>query len=137
MIVSLTEFHYYFSLTGRRGGLFSIEAGFALSGDGGEGTEAVKHAMQGVMDRHISLCDRVFAEILVGKREPKMTDTAHSVCAGYVYKGTYPSGLRRYGRPDNARRLASIFGIVDPDLRGGSERHSSYEAAIDLESFTF
>ncbi len=40
--------------------------------------------MRGLVQRHTEMYDRVFEEIVAGKKGPTMTDTAYTMSAGYL-----------------------------------------------------
>jgi len=84
----LTRFHYYFSMTGQKGGLFSLEMEFSPVPASDESREAaLKRAfktMETLLDGEL-LEDESFA---FGKT-PTFTDTSHSTSIGYDYEGVW------------------------------------------------
>ncbi len=84
----LTRFHYYFSITGRDGGFFSLEMDFSpVPAPGETGKDALKRAFKSVetlLDGEL-LEDQSFT---FGKT-PTFTDTSHSTSVGYDYEGVW------------------------------------------------
>ena len=127
MIVSLGNFSYYFSVTGGRGGLMSMDNGFQLRPDGSETDEDVKNAMRGLVQTHTRMFDRLFDGILQGKREPVLTDTPHMISTGYRYRGR----LTQWSKARLEKNLAALFGGETVDPRG--ERSTVYDNDISIE----
>ena len=110
MNLLLNRFHYYFSMKGERGGLFSMEWEF-LPAPGADRDEAGMEAALGV---HVDMLDRVFASVLSGKRVGSLSDGPGGRTVGYDYQGSMTSWGARRAR----RRLGKLFGpeAASPDL---------------------
>lgn len=138
MNVRLENFEYYFTVTGTEDGLQWCSATFVPAPSAEEGTEAATAAIRDLADRYVWILDRLFAEgILAGGRQPVMYDGFGSGEVGYEYEGVFRR-MPLVGRaPDRAARLSKVFGIPDPDMRGGSgRRHVPRSASVALSTET-
>ena len=117
MSVTLSDFSYYFSVTGNEGGLFSVKVEFAIPVNRNDQKAAMSAARE-LMDRHTTLFDRVFSKIVTGDRKPKMVDSPGSMNVGYVYESSWDSKLPELNASDLAQQLVSVYGVTDPDMRG-------------------
>ena len=102
MNLLLNRFDYFFSMEGKRGGLFSMEWHF-LPATGADRDETGMEAAFGV---HVDLLDRVFASVLSGKRVGSLSDTPGQRTAGYSYRGS----MTLLGALLARRRLGTLFG---------------------------
>ena len=127
MIIRMTNFHYYFSLKGSEGGLFSMECTFRLAPEKGETPADVKTAMRDLVQTHTQLLDGLYRDLIPGNREPVLTDSPHAISTGYRYSGK----LTKRGMRRAAARLAAMFGDAAVDPRGG---HSPFrELRVEIE----
>lgn len=135
MNVQLADFGYSFVVKGAEGGLRSLHASFVPARSGPEDTAAAKAAMQGVVDRYINILDVLFAkDFLDGRRQPRMSDRPDSVDVGYEYKGTWKKRLPLVPARDVSTRLAEMFGIRDPDMRGAHNPHWPHTSSITFSA---
>ena len=143
MKVFLTDIMYSFSVDGSSGGLKELvlnlipESGRGIPAD--EDADSVRVAMRegselyAVMDRYVSVLDRLFAEdFLEGRRQPWWKDERDTVQAGYRYGGRWRAKARRRPDAEVAARLAEIFGVPDPDMRGGQGARTDLGARVTL-----
>lgn len=101
--MELVRIHYYFSVEGRRGGLFSLEFKFLPQT---EQNEPVQEALKQDFKTLESLLDRV---LLGGRgwsfeKTPIFSDSPHSTRVGYEYRGSWKSGPLGF-----AKRLIESF----------------------------
>ena len=76
------------------------------------------------------LLDELFgSDLLDGKKQPTMMDSAHTVNVGYSYKGFWRKAPLLGKEPDIASAITDIFGLADPDVRGGRSPHVSLSAS--------
>ena len=109
MDLVLNRFGHYFSMEGRRGGLFSTEWDF-LPVPGADRDEACMEAALGV---HVDMLDRLFASVLSGKRVESLSDSPSQRTVGYSYRGS----LTSWGALMARRRLGKLFG---PEAAGAN-----------------
>ena len=113
----IEEFTCYFSLHGSKGGLYSLKCGFRLHpGAGDGGGEEMKEAIRDLVAAHAGPLDRLFDTVVVGERQPILTDSPYAVSTGYRYEGR----IRKRGGKRIAARLAEMFGESAIDGRGGT-----------------
>ena len=138
MNVRLETFQHSFSVTGTEGGLDCCSVKFVSARPAKEDADAATAAMQDVADRYVGILDRLFAEgVLQGERQPVINDGYGSVEVGYAYKGSFRRAPLLGRAPDSAARLSEVFGIPDPDMRGGSGRqHVSHSASVTFSTGT-
>ncbi len=130
MIVTLTDFQYYFSLQGNSGGLFSMECAFKLYPDRRETVSEVKEAMRALVRRHTDILDSLYDDVIPGNREPILMDTGYSMSTGYRYRGKLTrKGIKRL--PD---RLAPIFGVRAVDTRGELSTWTDHDVTIECSA---
>lgn len=130
MIVSLARFHYFFSLTGSRGGLWSMDCDFELRAEGPEDAAGAVGAVRDLMRTHTDMFDRLFDDVMRGKREPTLIDTPHSASTGYEYRGT----LASWSAKRLERYLAEMFGNGAVDPRGGRSRTREQSVSIEFSA---
>ena len=124
MRMVLTNFDYEFRLHAMEGGLESTTWIFEPRPEPGDGVEAVREGVLATADLHRELLDRVFAEVLKGRRKPVMSggrdkgsrDDELTVNSGYQYVGR----LTWRGRRLLGRRLHRLFGEHPGDPRPDS-----------------
>ena len=87
MNVRLVNFHYYFTMTGRVRNLFSIDCQFQPILRDGTSEAEVKACAREQVEVYIDKLDRVFRELVKGKREPFLNDSPNRVTVGYKFEG--------------------------------------------------
>ena len=102
MNLLLNRFGYYFSVEGKRGGLFSTEWGFLPAPD----TDRDEAGMEAALGVHVDILNRLFASVLSGKRVESLSDIPGRRTVGYSYRGRLTSWGARLAR----RRLGKLFG---------------------------
>ena len=102
MNLLLNCFGYYFSMEGKRGGLFSMEWDFLPAPGAGRDEADMEAALGG----HVDMLDRLFASVLSGKRVESLSDIPGRRTVGYSYRG----GLTSWGARRARRRLGKLFG---------------------------
>ena len=99
MELILNRFGYFFSVQGRRGGLFSTDWHFLPAPDADR--DEARAGMDAALGVHADMLDRLFASVLSGKREESLSDSPGHKAAGYRYRG----GLTPWGALLARRRL--------------------------------
>ena len=130
MEISLSDFSYYFGLTGNSGGLASMEMEFKPYLYKGQEIDDVKAAARGCMDRYMEVLDPLYNDVIDGKKEPQLTDTPYLVNTGYRYTGYFRKRWLR--SPDKG--LKAIFGEVAPEPHGDISVHERQDVTV-LYSF--
>ena len=105
MEIMLSDFHYYFTMTGEQGGLYSLSMEFEPSGVVASSDE-MKEVVRYAIATHTDLLDRILSEVVEGEKKPTMTDTSHQTSIGYHYCGN----LTRKGVRNLGDHLQSLFG---------------------------
>ena len=105
MEIMLSDFHYYFAMTGEQGGLYSLSMEFEPSGVVASSDE-MKEVVRYAIATHTDLLDRILSEVVEGEKKPTMTDTSHQTSIGYHYCGN----LTRKGVRNLGDHLQSLFG---------------------------
>ena len=132
----LTHFDYEFDIHGPGGGLESTTWIYEPRPDEGEGGAEMRDAVLAAGDLHRELLDRVFADVLKGRRRPVLRDRpggghgsrAPSLVSGYQYVGRLTwAGRRRLGR-----RLRRLFGEGAGGPPGDLYPHETRYANIGL-----
>ena len=101
----LAYFHYYFTMTGKVRNLFSIECQFQPILPDGASEAEVKAGAQELVEVYIDILDRVFRELVRGKREPFLQDSPNQVTVGYQFEGR----IRKLPLAILTRRARSVF----------------------------
>lgn len=115
MKVSLSDFSYYFNLTGTSGGLYSMEMKFKPRLEGERKVaDDLKAAARYCVDVYTSVIDPLYVDLIDGKKEPLLIDTPYSISSGYRYDGRFTDK----GRKILERRLHETFGEEPLDARG-------------------
>ncbi|WP_424947546.1 hypothetical protein [Candidatus Spongiihabitans sp.] len=127
----IKEFSYYFSTTGKAGGLFSTDFVF-LPGDGSEQSAmdaaTLKQSVSADFHRLRELLDRMLinGDGVKGAREPTFTDSPGQSTGGYKYVGEIVKGrMPALIRPRYQADVAFAFA-----WRG---RHASASVKVKLE----
>ena len=105
MNVRLAYFSYYFTMTGKVRDLYSIECQFQPILPDGAGEADVKACAQELVEVYMDILDRVFRELVKGKREPFLTDSPNQVNVGYQFEGQ----TRKLPLAILTRRTKAIF----------------------------
>ena len=130
MEISLSDFSYYFGLTGNSGGLASMEMEFRPYLYKGQKIDDIKAAARGCIDKYMEVLDPLYNDVIDGKKEPQLTDSPYLVSTGYQYTGRFTK--RRLRSLDKG--LRAIFGEVTLEPRGDISVYSHQEVTI-LYSF--
>ena len=115
MRVEMTQFYYYFTLEGGKGGLFSLSGEYGVEPATGDSQEDVKGAMRDLVQVHTDMLDGLFDKVLTGSRKPVLVDSPGSISTGY----NYDCSLKKRPEMLIRRRLAEQFGADAVDARGG------------------
>ena len=134
--MELTHFDYAFDIHGPGGGLGSTAWIFEPRPDEGDGDAEMREAVVAAADLHRELLDRVFADVLKGRRRPVLSDrpgggygsSEPSLVSGYQYVGR----LTWAGRCRLGRRLRRLFGDSAGDPPGDLYLHRTRYANIGL-----
>lgn len=130
MEISLSNFSYYFRLTGDSGGLASMEMEFKPYLYKGQEIDDIKAAARGCMDRYLEVLDPLFKDVIDGKKEPQLTDNPYLVSTGYLYTGRFTKrGLRSLDKG-----LRAVFGQVPPEPHGDISVYKNQDVTV-LYSF--
>ena len=105
MEIVLSNFFYYFTMTGEEGGLCSFSMEFEPNGAVANSDE-MKEVVRCAIATHTDLFDRIFSEVVKGEKKPTMIDTSHKTSIGYHYRGH----LTRKGVRNLGEHLQSLFG---------------------------
>ena len=105
MNVRLAYFHYHFTMTGKVRDLFSITYGFLPVHRDGASEAEVKACAQELIEVYMDILDRVFRELVKGKREPFLEDSPNQVTVGYQFEGR----VRRLPLAILTRRARAVF----------------------------
>ena len=103
MKVILDGFSYYYSST--VGGLFSTSWKFAPEDLQHTDVETVKSGLKSIASAHQDIAERLFSEVVKGKREPVLEDNPLETCFGYKYRGRLSMTRKLF----LVRRLQNIF----------------------------
>lgn len=126
MEIILSHFHYYFTMTGEEGGLFSFSMEFEPNGTAS--SDEMKEVVQRAIATHTDLLDRIFSEVVKGEKKPIMTDTPSNTSIGYHYCG----GFTRKGVRNLGDHMQSLFGErVEP--LGTPSIHQQQDAKVICE----
>ena len=106
MRIVMSDFFYYFSLKGSGGGLHSMECKFKPVPAGNEDIEDMKSATRRLMQTHTDILDRLYDDVISGKKEPILADSPGRISTGYEYSGRLKTGKARA----LDRRLRELFG---------------------------
>ena len=106
MDLILNRFRYFFSMQGKRGGLFSTEWHFLPAPDADQ--DEAKAGMEAALSFHDDMLDRLFTSVLLGKRTELLSDSPGQRTVGYRYRGS----LTPWGALLARRRLGKLF---DPE----------------------
>ena len=104
MELILNRFGYFFSVEGRRGGLFSTDWHFLPAPDADR--DEARAGMEAAVGVHADALDRLFASVLSGKRQESLSDGPSHRAVGYRYRGS----LTPWGALIARRRLRTLFG---------------------------
>ena len=126
MDIAISEFRYFFRLTGETGGLSSIDVEFKPLRAKWRSSDHMKAAARQCIDAYTEVLDQLFGDLIDGEREPQMTDTPYSISTGYGYRGYLPE--RNFGAVE--ARLAELFGAEAVDLRGELSPHRPLSASV-------
>ena len=74
MEISLSDFSYYFGLTGNSGGLASMELEFRPCLYKGQKIDDIKAAARGCVDKYMEVLDPLYNDVIDGKKEPQLTE---------------------------------------------------------------
>ncbi len=105
MEIMLSDFHYYFTMTGEEGGLCSFSMEFEPNGVAASSDE-MKEVVRCAIATHTDLLDRILSEMAEGEKKPTMIDTSHQTSIGYHYRGN----LTRKSMRNLGDHLQSLFG---------------------------
>ena len=130
MEISLSNFSYFFRLTGNSGGLASMDMEFKPYVRKEQEIDDIKAAARGCMDRYLEVLDPLFRDVIDGKKEPQLTDNPYLVSTGYLYTGRFK---KRWLRSSD-KGLRAIFGEVTPEPHGDIPDHAHQEVTV-LYSF--
>ena len=130
MEISLSNFSYFFRLTGNSGGLASMEMEFKPYLHEGQEVDDIKTAARGCIDRYTEVLDPLYNDLIDGKKEPQLTDTPHLVRTGYRYTGHF---TRRRLRTLE-KHLRAMFAEETVEPRGDISVYEPQEVTI-LYSF--
>ena len=70
MKIVLSAFHYYFTLEGSSGGLFSIMYDFKPRPEPGEGVDELKTATKRLMQTYADMLESLYGDVIEGGKEP-------------------------------------------------------------------
>lgn len=130
MEISLSNFSYFFRLTGNSGGLASMDMEFKPYVCKEQEIDDIKAAARGCMDRYLEVLDPLFKDVIDGKKEPQLTDNPYLVSTGYLYTGRFK---KRWLRSSD-EGLRAIFGEVTLVPHSDISDHAHQEVTI-LYSF--
>ena len=105
MNVRLAYFRYYFTMTGKVRDLFSIDCRFQPILPDGASEAEVKACAQELVEVYMDILDRVFRELVKGKREPFLEDYPNQVTVGYQFEGR----IRKLPLALLTRRARAVF----------------------------
>lgn len=126
MDIAISEFRYFFRLTGESGGLSSIDVEFKPVRTKWRSSDHMKAAARRCIDAYTEVLDQLFGDLIDGEREPQMTDTAYSISTGYGYRGYLPE--RNFDAVES--RLGRLFGADAVDARGDLSPHRPLAASV-------
>ena len=126
MEIAISEFRYFFRLTGETGGLSSIDVEFKPLRTKWRSSDHMKAAARQCIDAYTEVLDQLFGDLIDGEREPQMTDTPYSISTGYGYRGYLPE--RNFGNVE--ARLGGLFGVEAVDARGELSAHRPLSASV-------
>ena len=131
MNVVLAHFAYSLHVRGRKGGLEYLLMRFEPPGDARDDWEAATDALRPVMERYTGIFDRLVAEdFLKAGRVPVLDEGSGAGDVGYEWSGSWRRRSLFRRRPDVGKRLATIFGVQGPDMRGKEERRIPHRASV-------
>ena len=130
MEISLSDFSYYFGLTGNSGGLASMEMEFRPYLYKGQKIDDIKAAARGCIDKYMEVLDPLYNDVLDGTKEPQLTDSPYLVSTGYQYTGRFKKRWLR----SPVKGLRAIFGEVTPEPHGNISVYANQDVTI-LYSF--
>lgn len=113
MNVRLVHFHYDFTMTGKVRDLFSITYRFWPAPRDDTSEAEAKACARELVEVYMDMLDRVFRELVKGKREPFLEDYPNQVTVGYQFEGRG----RKLPLAILTRRARAVFacqGVRDP-----------------------
>ena len=111
--VRLVHFRYYFTMTGKVRNLFPITCRFQPVLPDGASEAEVKACGQELVEVYMDILDRVFRELVKGKREPFLEDYPNQVTVGYQFEG-YGRKLPLAILTRRARAVFACQAVRDP-----------------------
>ena len=126
MEISLSNFSYFFRLTGNSGGLVSMELEFKPYLYEGQEVYDIKAVARGCIDSYNEIFDPLYNAVIDGKKEPQLTDTPHLVRTSYRYTGCF---TRRRLRALE-KLLRAMFGEETVEPRGDISVHEPQEVTL-------
>lgn len=128
MTLALTEFSYYFSARGARGGLYSTD--WTISPEGND--PAARRALGALASAHTESLDRLFGGLVKRRPKPHMADHGSTNVA---FDWHLDGRLTARGARRVRSRLARMFGIDRVDARGELTAFDSLEARIEVKAW--
>lgn len=126
MEISLIDFFYYFDLTKSQGGLHIMDMKFKPCSGTKKNFDDMKATARRCIDAYTGMLDPIYDGILDGKKEPRLTDTPHSISSGYRYKGRFIEG----NLDTLETRLQEMFGKEAVDMRGDFSPHLQQDVTV-------
>ncbi len=106
MDILLSDFSYYFSVTGTEGGLHLMQLKFDPLSTPSPDVDDMKEAVRRTIEQYTNPLDAIYGDLIEGEKKPSMTDTPTSIDTGYHYNGR----LTQRGIDMLPQRLQAICG---------------------------